>query len=377
MKLAALVTSLSLLALGCTEREAAKPAPKEAARQASAASLEPSADARVPFTLLATGDNRGEFAPCGCEPPAGGLARRVAAVRSLRSAGPALVVDAGDALFFGRRHADPEQARLILEGMRATGVVAAAVGEGDLALGLPWLQEEAARAEVPYLSANLRDASGAAPFPGRRLVEVGGNRVGFFSVLTSARRLPEGLTLADPLEAATAEIAALREEGAELVVGLVHGPKREMNRLAQKVDVDLVIPAHQGGNTWPYPRGEAWVAYTGYQGRNLLEVSVDLRGEGTLVNADALDEIAARREELEKKLAIGEKQLASVRLPAQRAEIEGLMSDFSRELERLAREVELIGEDRGRNFRTRFINLDGALGEEPSFAEKIAKLEGR
>src|SRR5690606_4104871 len=95
---------------------------------------------RQPFTLLATGDNRGQIAPCGCEPPVGGLSRRVVYVRKRREEGPLLVVDAGDALAEDGR-ADPERARLILRAMAATGIEAAAVGELDLALGVAWLRE--------------------------------------------------------------------------------------------------------------------------------------------------------------------------------------------------------------------------------------------
>lgn len=370
MRHAALAVLFLPLAFACSDREKAGPVPPTAA-------AEPTAVERQPFTLVATGDNRGKIAPCGCQPPAGGLPRRVAAVQKLRSEGPVLVVDAGDALVTDPRRPDPESARLILSAMAATGVAAGAVGEFDLVLGISWLKEEAEKAGVPLLSANLRDASGEAPFPGRKIVEVGGNRVGIFSVLTSARSLPDDLTLTDAAAAAAREVAALREEGVDLIVGLVHGPMREVNQLARNVTVDIVVPAHQGGNTRAYPQGDGWILYSGYEGRTLLEAKIDLRGEGALVSLDELERHRRSREELERKIEFGEKQLPTLAVAAQRAEVEELVAGFRRDLRRLDREREYLGEDRGRNFRSRLISLDGSLGEDATFLEEVRKLEAR
>lgn len=374
MKRASLALFLLPFAFGCKEREEARPYPgaePEIARATPEVGAAPSETHS--FTLIATGDNRGKVAPCGCEPPNGGLARRVAAVQQLRSEGPVLALDAGDSLFAPRED-DSEKARLILSAMAATGVAAAAVGEGDLARGLGWLVEEAARAGVPFLSANLRDESGNAPFPGRRRVEVGGHQVGIFSILTHSQRLPAGITLSDPIEAGRAEIRALREEGVDLVIGLVHGSMRDVNQAARELDVDFIVAAHNGGNTRPYQHGEAWVAYSGYEGRTFLEAEFDLRGEGKLVSEDELEELRVRREELQRKIELGREQLSQTALAAHREEVEKLVAGFERDLAQLERDSAIIDDKSGRRFRSRIYHLDGARGEDPAFLEEIAKL---
>lgn len=331
---------------------------------------------RQPFTLLATGDNRGQIAPCGCEPPVGGLSRRVVYVRKRREEGPVLVVDAGDALAEDGR-ADPERARLILRAMAATGIEAAAVGELDLALGVAWLREEAAKAGVPYLAANLRSREGASLFPGRRIVEVGGNRVGVFAVLATDRRLPDEIVLGDPVEAARGEVRALRSEGVDLVVGLVHGPMREVHRLAREVEVDLVVPAHQGGNTDVYPSGGAWIAYAGSIGRSMLEAKIDLRGEGRLVATGFLERLRAREEELERTIEQGNARLASAPPSSARREIEERVAGAQRQIERVRTQREELRAGSSRTLESRFVHLVEKVGEDPEILEAIQRLEAR
>jgi hypothetical protein len=109
-------------------------------------------------------------------------------VEAARRDAPALLVDAGDALFHapalaaGEAPAGEARARLVLSAMGRMGYAALAVGERDLALGPAWLAREAAAAGVPLLSANLAAPDGTHPFPGTRLVEAGGERVGLLAV---------------------------------------------------------------------------------------------------------------------------------------------------------------------------------------------------
>ena len=76
------------------------------------------------------------------------------------------------------------------------------VGEGDLVFGLPWLQQAAAKWELPILSANL-DCNQQNPFPGWRIVERGGLRVGVVA-LTGNSVKADGCIATEP-------VAALRE----------------------------------------------------------------------------------------------------------------------------------------------------------------------
>jgi len=374
-RIGGLTILLLLMAFGCKEREREEPPAPAEAEPAEATDGAP--QERQPFTLVATGDVRGEIEPCGCEPPTGGLARRVAYVQKRRAEGPVLVVDAGDALAESVRKTDPDRARLILDAMAATGVAAAGVGELDLALGVEWLKEAATKAGVPYLAANLVDGAGEALFPGRKIVEVGANRIGLFAVLTSGRSLPEGVSLRDAVEAAAAEVRALREAGVDLVVGLVHGPVNEVDRVARGSGADVVVPAHMGGNTEVYQtRGGTWVTYTGHEGRTLLEARFDLRGEGKLVAENVVERLESRKRELEGKISVGKQQLETLTNPAMREEVRELVERFERDLERVREDEEELGTP-GRKFRSRFVHLNGKDGEDPTFLEEVRKLASR
>jgi len=365
-RIGAILILLGLVAIGCRGREDA-PA-------ASAPTAAPGE--RVPFTLLLTGDVRGEIEPCGCEPPNGGLARRVAAVRKYRAEGPVLVLEAGDALAEDVHRLDRERAQLILEAMAATGVGAAAVGEIELAFGLDWLKKSAVAAGVPYLCANLVDAGGKAVFPGRRIVEVGGNRIGVFAVLALHREIPQGLTLTDPLEAARAEVRALRAEGAELVIGLAHGSSQEVNRIAREAGADVIVPAHRRGPS-DVNYLQSWVVSAGHEGRLLQVVRFDLRGEGRLVSENVLERLELRRRDLETKIEAGRRQIPELATPAMQEEARALVQRYERELERIRKEEALLDGSSGRRFFAQFVKLDGRDGEDPVFAERVQRLAGK
>lgn len=331
---------------------------------------------RTTFTLLLTGDVRGEIEPCGCEPPNGGLARRVAAVRKYRAEGPVLVLEAGDALAEDVHRLDGERARLILDAMAATGVAAAAVGEIELAFGVEWLKKSAAAAGVPYLCANLVDGSGRPVFPGRKILEVGGNRVGVFAILALDRDIPEGLALTDPLEAARAEVQALREEGAELVVGLAHGDGREVNRIALEAGADVIVPAHRRG-TAEVNYLRSWLVSAGNEGRFLQVVRFDLRGEGQLVSENVLERLELRRREVEARLEAGRRQAEEALSPEKKEEALVRVQRLERELEKIRKDEELLDRASGRRFFAQFVKLDGRDGEDAEFSRRVRKLVSR
>ena len=78
------------------------------------------------------------------------------------------------------------------------------------------------------MSSNLTDRSGTRLFAGERVFQVGGIRVGVFGVSApptagdAARWQAAGIRAAPPEATARAAIAALRQQGAKVVVGLFH-----------------------------------------------------------------------------------------------------------------------------------------------------------
>src|SRR6266550_157561 len=167
-------------------------------------------------TLVFSASVAGQIVPCGCAPDQrGGLPRAVALMQSLRRSDPNLLfVDAGDLLFESPARPPAQmltqrqlKARTLAKGDQMLGAAARAVGARDLALGAPFVSETAVG--VPLLDA------GVAPVPGTRatlIADAGSVKVGLFAAGFEA----------DPGATIAARSRGLREQGARLVVLLLH-----------------------------------------------------------------------------------------------------------------------------------------------------------
>ena len=165
------------------------------------------------------------------------LPRLSAQLQGVRASGRALLLDSGDSLQ-GTLPAALSRGEAVVVALGAMGVAAAAVGNHDFDYGAAALRQRVESAPFPFLSANLRErATGRPPpwknlFPSRIFRVPGGPVVGVFGVSaedTPSLTMPgnvQGLLFTPEAEAAVVEARALRAQGAELVVGLVHGGGR-------------------------------------------------------------------------------------------------------------------------------------------------------
>jgi 5'-nucleotidase len=154
-------------------------------------------------------------------------------VQALRRAGPTLLLDAGDSLQ-GTIEANLSRGAVVVAGYGALRLDASAVGNHDFDYGQEVLKARMSEASYPFLSANLRVAStGERPaWPNlearRTLHPAEGPVVGVFGLsgedtpYTTMPRNVGGLSFEDAAREARAQAVALRAEGAELVVALVH-----------------------------------------------------------------------------------------------------------------------------------------------------------
>jgi 2',3'-cyclic-nucleotide 2'-phosphodiesterase (5'-nucleotidase family) len=230
---------------------AAKPKP----RRALPANLPPGQQ----VALVHSANLRGEYEVH----PLGGLGRRATYLAQLATQVSAVVqVDAGDSLLPkivlgpGEPPPDPgeveRRARLLATGLGRLHLDGLVPGETDLQLGLRRYKDLVQKNHLPVLAANLVDAKGKRPFDAHRLIKVGDVTVGLFGVLTAgaddARTLAEAkLTLTDPVAAAQAAIALLREKGATIVIGLCHlgGGLGEARTLAAALSgLDVMVLGH-------------------------------------------------------------------------------------------------------------------------------------
>ena len=217
------------------------------------------------------------------------LAPMIRAARAEAGADSTLLVDSGDMLQ-GTPLADlamespGDDPHPVIAAMTALGYDAAALGNHDFNFGLATLQAILARAGFPVLCANLVRAAGATPLDDRPFVpprillhrQVAGAdgrrhpvRVGLVAaappqtLLWDADLLQGHLTARGIVETVAAHAAALRAEGADLVVVLCHSglgappadpadpaatdPRAEDASLAVAAlpDVDVVLCGHR------------------------------------------------------------------------------------------------------------------------------------
>jgi 2',3'-cyclic-nucleotide 2'-phosphodiesterase (5'-nucleotidase family) len=197
------------------------------------------------LVILSTTDVKGKSSPCGCHTPKGGLARRAAFADSLRVLDPnLLIVDSGG--FFPVEADYEPAAAFMLESMKALGVDAAGLGESDLRFGRGFLLAGLARTGLPVTCANLLDARTRRPIVAPYLLrQVGRAKVGLFGLIAPAGDLgpsKDSLTVSDPLGTAQRTVAALKANGATVIVLLSELGKIESEDVANAIQgIDVVI----------------------------------------------------------------------------------------------------------------------------------------
>jgi 5'-nucleotidase len=156
-----------------------------------------------------------------------------ARVAAMRQRGPTVVLDAGDSMQ-GTIEASLSRGEVVVAGYGALGLDATAVGNHDFDYGPEVLRQRAAVAPYPFLAANVRvRATGVRPkwrnvYPRRLLRPPGGPVVGVFGLasldtpVTTMPRNVAGLRFVSAEREAEEQAAALRAEGAEIVVGIAH-----------------------------------------------------------------------------------------------------------------------------------------------------------
>lgn len=104
--------------------------------------------------------------------------------------------------------------------------------------------------KTTLLAANLQGADGKLPegVSASRLLTVGGLKVGVLGAITDDAREESSpgpdYTFADPVAAAEAEAAALRKQGADFIVAIVHTDRAQDEALLASHAVDVVLSGH-------------------------------------------------------------------------------------------------------------------------------------
>lgn len=171
--------------------------------------------------------------------------------------------------------------------MNAVGTDVAVVGNHEFDFGPEVFAERLDESAFPWLAANL---TGVAGVKAREIREVGGVTVGLFGVVT-----PETATLSspgagvgfsDPLAAAKEQAAALRAEGAEVVVALTHLTLEEDLAVGRIGGIDVVLGGHDH-EPWAHHDGDTLILKAGYNARFLavVDLAVETGGKQPQVTA--------------------------------------------------------------------------------------------
>jgi hypothetical protein len=303
-----------------------------ACRQAPPAAP-PAAVAADRFTLVFSASVAGQLVPCGCSPDQrGGLPRAVSLVTRLRKETPGLLFfDAGDLLFETPSRPALQlltqkqlKARTLAKGDELLGAAARAVGERDLALGAQFAVETAG--QVPLLDA------GVLPVPGAR-ASLLVNGVGIFAAGHET----------DPAATIAARAKGLRDQGAKLVVLLLHprgdaafSAAQALVPAARAAGVDLVVLGHRDDPAVDPDRKDAslppLLALEGH-GQSLLRVDVQL-GAGPVALAPSSEDREAELKALDERI---DRFRSQIQLnPERKAQLEAKIAELEQRRKALA-----------------------------------------
>ena len=229
--------------------------------------------------LFVSGQQHGYIEPCGCtglENQKGGLIRRDTLLTQLRDRGWEIIpVDVGNQVRrIGRQ---PElKFQTTVESFRMMGYRAAALGIDDLKLSSIELIQMAGSdgvTESPFLSANV-SVIDESFFPGHRIVEAGGRKIGITAVLGNEHKdeiQSSDIQFFDAVERLKLVAEKLEQEQCNFKVLLAHASIEESAELARAVPgFDLVVTA--GGF------GEPTLTPQAIEGSQAMMVQVGTKG---------------------------------------------------------------------------------------------------
>ncbi len=319
----------------------------------------------------------------------GGLARAASVVDGMRKAGaPVLLVDVGDlALPEGSSLGGNDvaigrgKATVAYRALGAMGAAAHVPGELDLALGVDFVRQAAAAANVPVLAGNLLDGDGEPLFPASRVVELAGVRILVVGVVDPSvigedlRAL--GLSATDPAAAAAEAIEA--HEDVDLVVAAGHLDEGiEAQLLAAVPRIDVLVAGH-GGSPMPggRPGGNGVLFRAAGKGRFLGRVDL-LLGPG--FRPGARFENGAARKQAGAALAEAKAVLAELTAALGGKQPHEAFADdparrfrFAEAASRAAEAEEELSRFRGRSlFAATLLPLGPELPDHPAVAAEVA-----
>ena len=290
------------------------------------------------------------------------------------------MVDAGDfawktaALSEGRRDQQRAKAELQLASFATGGIDALAPGDGDLALGVAWLQDAARTAGVPLVMANVQ-CEGTTPFAPAAVVERGGVKSLIVGLMAERAVLPGGCSASRVVPALESVLATAGP--VDLVIVLSHQDPQDDASLAEAVPAtDLFVNAGSGASL-AEPRalpGAALQLAAGSRGKKLGSATITLHvGAEGFETQGASQDLAARIDRNRSRLKTAREQVEATDEPARRSRAERRVEHFEAEIARLEAELEVVLSSRTEP-RNSLSNVLLSLGEQVIDDPEVARM---
>ncbi|MGV3625385.1 MAG: hypothetical protein ACO1OB_31535 [Archangium sp.] len=333
-------------------------------------------------TLIITGDNGGEVAPCGCKSnPTGGFAKRKTVLDGLKGEN-LLVLDAGNALYRNAGNAseaDGPRAQLVFDMMKRLGTRAMVVGQRDLSAGVDSLKKLAAGSDVKLLSANLtRD--GKPLFDSGVVLDVGGVKVGLVGVSAPGPIAPDAnVTASAPLDAAKAAIKKLGKRDVTVVLAATSYADGMLLSRELKGLTDLVVQSGEFRGTVPPQRvdeASPLLLGSGQRGQALGKATITLgNGKGPLID---LTITAREREQLayvDGQVKTLEERMAKATDKRARADFNGMLSDLKKRQAELNAAIAKTTPPGARTLDFKWLVLGQDITDDASWKSEVLKIE--
>jgi 2',3'-cyclic-nucleotide 2'-phosphodiesterase (5'-nucleotidase family) len=218
----------------------------------------------------------------------GGLPRRYSKIKEIRATGKdPLLVDAGDFFFstpqidLSNKQSEKFRAEYILEGFETIGYDVLNVGHYELLAGLPFLKKMSKKANIPFISANIKDLnSKELIFKPYQIIEKNGLKIG---VIGLTNKLPDSSKsmIADDYIKAGLEYVKEVSLKSDLIVLLVNADRSSQSSLVDTFpDVDFIVTSgstNMSRKNSPQKEGGPYFYSCGKQGKYLLSVDMNVQ----------------------------------------------------------------------------------------------------
>lgn len=215
----------------------------------------------------------------------GGFARLNAIVKAERARGvPLLYAHAGDTLSPSLMSGFDRGAHIV-ELLNLAPPDVFVPGNHEFDFGPAVFAQRMGEAAFSVLAANLRDGAGQA-LPGirdRLIVTLGGIRVGVVGIAlasTPEKSQSGALRFSDEIETLAREAQALRDEGAELVVGICHTDRATDEAIVRGRLVDILLSGHDHDLALRYD-GRTVMVESSFDARYVTAIDVTVAATGS------------------------------------------------------------------------------------------------